>query len=337
MCDEEAQTYQDLLTIEPLHDRAELGLEKQRIRKNPSLTWNYTFWDETGRGELSQISRHQSRLFLDIPVACKNHLKLAAIRWDERPKKSNRNYQAYGHRIEFNSIVSPYFSGGIGWTKKYYQNHRLPDRDTGYAHLWLNFRDYFRLGIGYDRSNVIYNDFGIQQGVQTDNWWVALKSPITRKLEISGKATSLNYSDDNAGEHLTLSGSYMFTDHPRVFKVTLTGDYRDTQEESLYLFNNRILTDITHPYWTPQDYWGGAVTLEWYHDISKIFFCGADLHYYDLRVTFATDTENNSACAFEADWYYEFSKHWLLQLKGLVHLSEQWDANGFWATIRYRF
>ena len=55
---------------------------------------------------------------------------------------------------------------------------------------------------------------------------------------------------------------------------------------------------MTHPYWTPQDWLGGALVVEWYHDLSKLFFCGGQLNYYDLRLSLGTDTENNPSVAW---------------------------------------
>ena len=101
--------------------------------------------------------------------------------------------------------------------------------------------------------------------------------------------------------------------------------------------SDNSLIDIIHPYWTPRDYWGGALTLEWRHDISELMFCGTDMHYYDIRVSFGTDTEDNPSCAVEAEWRYEFKKHWMMQVKGLVQFSEEWDASGVWAKLQYQF
>jgi hypothetical protein len=40
---------------------------------------------------------------------------------------------------------------------------------------------------------------------------------------------------------------------------------------------------------------------------------------------------------FEAEWKYEFAQRWLLEAKGLVHRSPQWDADGLWLGLDLGF
>jgi hypothetical protein len=263
---------------------------------------------------------------------------LTGHHWIESPRYRANNYAADGFTLATGGVFSPYLKGEAGWTHKAYRDRQFGDRETGYGRLWFNVHDVLTLGVGYERTNEIYNYFGIAQGTRADSWWLSASSFLTRKLEVSGQARYLNYDDGNDGQHYSLGALYAFTDHPRIFKVILSGDYRNTRSQNLYHYAGAgNLTDITHPYWTPRNYLAGGLTLEWYHDVSRLFFCGNDLHFYDLRLTLGTESTGNQSVRFEGEWHYEFYKHWTVGIKGMSHRSQDWDADSLWATVNYRF
>lgn len=339
LCDREAKTYKELLIIDPLNKRAGMALEQSEIRSRPSLRLGHNYWEETGSGEhaVSQIARHQTDLTLDYPFSCKHHLRLSAIRWLERPKDGGGAYWADGHRLELQGLLNPYIRYALRWTHKYYEKGSVADLDSGYAKIWFNLRNYAELSLGYERTNEIYNNFCIQQATQANQAWVGLSSWLTRKLKVRSEARYINYSDDNDTMVFSLAGSYGLTDHPRILRVKLRGEYRDTGKINRYVYQGDTLVNIIYPYWTPKNYLGGAMGLEWRHDLSKFFFCGSELHYYGLQAFLLSDSKGNTGYALEAEWNYEFYKRWSVNLKGLLQRSDQWDANAVWAFIQYRF
>lgn len=337
LCDEEAKAYEQLLEVDPLHNRAALALERQRIRSHPAVSTGYSYWEERGYGDLSQIKRHQTDVAADIPLRCRYHLQFIAHHWLEEPIGYSDSFQSYGHTVSFNGVLNAYLSGAAAWTRHYYEDSELEDQNTGFARLALNIKDHAKLELGYDRSNQYVNEFAVLQGVQADGWWLSLSSYVTRNLELRVGARYLSYTDDNEAQIYSLGAGYAFTDHPRILKLNLLGEYRDTRETNVFHYLGSDLVDITHPYWAPQNYLAGVVGLEWYHDLSKFFFCGSELHYYDIRLSTGTASDDNPLVAVEAEWHYEFADHWTVQLKGLLHRSQQWDANGFWGTLQYRF
>jgi tetratricopeptide (TPR) repeat protein len=339
LCHREADTYRELLVIDPWHNLAGLALERQKIRRYPSIQLGHAYWEEQGQDEraVSQITRNITDITLDVPFRCQHHLRVSAHRWFERPKIGAGPFYATGHTLGVNGILNPYFRYDLSWTGKFYENGSIPDRHTGHVKFWFNLRDYANLGLGYERTNEIYNTFGIQQGTQADHFWVSLASYPTRKWAVEAQARYISFNDSNNEQVYSLATSYDFTDHPRVFRVKLKGEYRDTAELNEFIDRNDQLVNIIHPYWTPRNYLGGAVILEWYHDLSKFFFCGSEKHYYALRTVLSSDTTGNPGYGFEGEWNYEFRKHWSLNIKGFLNRSEQWDANAAWATIRYHF
>ena len=337
LCDKEGITYERLLNIDPLHNLAGIALERQQIRKDPSLKLDYSYWMEDGRGDLAQITRNRFDLSFDLPVFCRYHFNVALHQWFERPVFTHRRYGATGFTFGLNGVFNEYVRGDASWTYKDYANDEISDRNTGKANLWFNLKEYVHIGAGYERTDELYNYFGLKHGAQADNWWLGARTNITRRLDLDGKTRFISYNDNNEGTHYSLALGYAVTDHPKIFKVTIAGEYRDTQHENVFTYNGSNLADIVHPYWTPKNYTGTTVTFQWRHDYSKLFFCGNELRFYDLKASFGTDSENNPSAKIEGEIHHEFSKRWTVGLKALWHSSPQWDANGLWAILRYQF
>lgn len=337
LCDRERWTYQRLLELDPRHNLAGLALKRNEIRSHPQIGLEYTRWEEQGRGETSGMVRHQTNLNLDFPFLGRFHLQLSGRKWLEQPMKWGADARAQGFSLDFHGEFNEFISGGLTWTHKVYQETGLCSLDSGGAQLWLNLRDYARLGVGWLREDVVQNAFSLRQGVQVQQSWLGLNANITRQLEVNAKARSLDYSDGNTGDWETLSLGYSWTDHPRIFKTIFTVEHRNVQKQVREIYQGVQLVDMIHPYWTPQNWWGQAITLEWNHDLAKFFFCGAEKHYYDLRLSFGTDTDHNSSVNFEAEWLYEFADRWTAKVKGQVYRSKQWDSNALGLSLDYRF
>jgi len=337
LCNREARTYKKLLDMDKHHGLAGKALERVKIRRNPSVKLGQIYWAERGRDGLTEIDRYRTDLGVDVPIDCRFHLKLTGHHWIEHPSFTDESYGANGFTLGVGGTLNPYIRGEAGWTKKIYRDNEFENTDTGYAHLWFNLRDYVVVGLGYDRTDELYNYFGIRQGIQAGSWWMSIDSDITRRLEVMGQAKYMSYNDDNDAQHYLLGAGYSFTDHPRIFKIALAGEYRNTKNHDVYHYKDGQLVDIIHPYWTPQNYYAGGITFEWYHDLSKLLFCGSQLHFYGLALTLGTDTESNPSVELRGEWHYEFFNHWTFSIKGLIHRSRLWDAEGIWADIRYQF
>ena len=337
LCDQEALSYQTLLELDPLHSLARPALERNKIRRNPSLRTDYYYAKEQGRGELSQIKHQRYDLQLDIPFLCPYHFRITGHQWLESPLGDHDTYELHGHTLELSGVITPELQGMLRWTKKYDDGRKFGGTDSGNAHLWLNLKDDLKIGLGFDRMDVFDNDFSIRQETQVDAWWFGITSNLTRQLNIGATGKYLSYSDDNYQKTGELSVGYAFTDHPKVFKTTLKAQYRDTQETNIFQYQGEDLIDIIHPYWTPDAYWAGDISFEWYHDLSKLLFCGSQRHFYDIAVSLGQDSDQNPSMELNLKWHLEFTPHWMVNVEGLVHRSGEWDANRFQAAIRYQF
>lgn len=336
LCSAERAAYTRLLQIDPLHTLAGTALERLERRTSPALSLRQNVWHEAGRGELARILRLRTDLGFSMPVADDFRLGLTQHRWEESPRGS-QSYEALGQTLSFEGVFSPVLRASASWTNKRYSTGRIGNVDTGRARLEFNLDDVARLGLGYERTEELANEFALRKRSLSDNLFADLALTPTRDWEINAEIRGKSYSDGNVGDMQKLAVGYAFTDHPRQLKAILSGERRNTDKKSLEVYTGATLTDIRRPYWTPQDYTAAALTLDWRHDLAKLFFCGAPQHSYGLRATAGTDSENNPSVRFEAEWKLEFAERLSLEAKGLIHRSPQWDAEGLWLGLGLGF
>lgn len=336
LCSQERQAYARLLEIDPMNSLAGAAQERLERRTAPALSLRQNIWHEAGRGNLARILRQRTDLGASASLADDHRLSLTQHRWYESPR-GTQSYEALGQTLAWEGVFSSSLRASAAWTNKRYTMGGLDNVDTGRARLEFNMDDTARLGLGYERVEELANHFALSQASLSDNLFADLLLTPARDWEIVAELRGRNYSDGNLADMQKLSIGYSITDHPRQLKATLSGERRNTQKKSEELYSGATLVDIRRPYWTPQDYTAASFTLEWRHDLAKHEFCGAPQHWYALRAATGTDSENNPSVRFEAEWKYEFAQRWLLEAKGLVHRSPQWDAEGLWLGLGLGF
>ncbi|MCG6894162.1 MAG: tetratricopeptide repeat protein [Desulfobacteraceae bacterium] len=337
LCSQEEQTYRGLLQLEPNHTLAQRALHRLEIRGLPSLALGGEWWEEEGVDRLSDVRRFRTNAALEIPVSCRYRLQIEGHRWEEEPGPEDTVYRAVGYTLGAAAVFSPHWTGSARWTHKDYTQGDAKNTDTGAVQIGYRMDSGGIFRAGFERVDELANSYAFRQGIQSSDLWGSLYIPIRRKWELEGELRFKRFTDDNQGWSLMVSGGHALTDHPRMFKVLLSGQYRDTREQSQFLLEDGVIVDVVHPYWTPDDYLSGTLTLEWYHDLARDFFCGARRHYYDLKLSLGLESEDNALLRLEGEWRYDFADRWSVALNGLLHESSQWDAYGLWASLQYRY
>lgn len=336
LCSQERVAYNRLLEIDPLHTLAGTALERLDRRTAPALALRQNVWHEEGRGSLSRILRMRTDLGASAAVYDDHRLSLTQHLWEESPRHS-RTYEAVGQTLAWEGVFGPRLRANAAWTNKRYTTGGVGNVDTGRARMEFNLDDAARVGIGYERAEELANEYALRQKSLSDALFADLRLSPARAWDIFAEARAKSYSDGNTGDMQRLSVGYLVTDHPRQLKAILSGERRNTGRESQEIYSGAALVDIRRPYWTPRDYTAGSLALEWRHDLAELEFCGAPQHWYGLRASGGTDSENNPFVRFEAEWRYEFAQRWSVEARGLVHRSPQWDADGLWLGLGLGF
>lgn len=336
LCNEERETYERLLHLSPMHSLAGYALKRREIRSGHALHSRFSVWDEEGHGELGQITRLHSELRYELPLTCQSRLTTAAHNFMELPRKSGQPRHAYGQSLGVESVFNEHLSFSVSIMGKWYDGS--PDNSiTGRLGFWLRTNDHVRLGLLFNRKEEFANDFALEQGVISNRPGLALEAVPWRWLELKFGYEHIFYSDDNQGLLAEGEAKFLLSDHPRTLSLAFNLEHRNTQNQSDYIYSGSYLTNIIHPYWTPRDYVATSATLQWRHDLSEFFFCGSQLHYYDIKTTMGYDSENNPYYRGALAWHWEFLEHWTMDIEFMIHHSEQWKARSMSAGLSYRF
>lgn len=337
LCDRAADRYAALLADGSEHDLANQALKKMRSLHRPALTVGYAGWHESGYGDLAGIRRQQFKMKLEVPVICRMKISAAVQQWHERGDFGDETARADGGTLSFNGPITAWLDAAASWTLKDYTDDLYDDKQLGAGEIRVNVYDYVHLELGFARENLPANTFGLRQGIETDTWRIGARAEPTRRVTLAANLRTIDYSDDNQGVYHDMALGYRIMDFPQRLTIRLIGEYRDTDKDSRFVYSDGRLADIIHPYWSPMDYTAGSAEVEWRHHLSAPHFCGNDRHYYEVRISGGSDSNSNAAGILAAAWHYEFRTRWTLAFNGLVHRSEDWDAEGLWADVSVRF
>ncbi len=329
--------YQHLLSLDPLHNRAHLALARERIRQRPAVRGGYVYWHETGRGDLSDITRRQGELQVSWPLYNRYAVRLAGLQGTDTTLVGNRRWQ--GHRLALEGRLGTWTHLGAGWESRFYHTvtPQPPNFHGGWLRAGARLGDWFTLNLELARRQQMANEFALQQAIITDTLGLTAHRDLTRRLRLTGILDISKYSDANRAWHGGLMAAYSLTDHPRTLTLGLRGDYRHTRHESRFLYEGFQLRDIVHPYWTPQQYYAGQIFVTWRHDYAKPLFCGGAERFYELKVFAGTDSEHNPALNLEGRWHHELAPRLSLAVSGSLHRSSEWTAEGLAVYLNYAF
>jgi hypothetical protein len=243
-----------LLDLDPSHVLAPMVLARMDTVDNVYLRAEGWFWDESGRDEVSDIRRYRYGMTAGLPFAGRGYVEVTARQWEERPGGTGDVFRADGFSARGAGVLAPWLTADAGLTHKNYSDPGASDTDTGYAGASANIRDAMTVTVRRERTDELYNRFGVGQGTQADSWFLQCRSFLNHNVGVGASGRRIDYSDDNSGEQVRVDLSCDFTDHPRILKGTLFGEARDTDEQTSYTRDAGVLTGMVHPYWTPRNY-----------------------------------------------------------------------------------
>lgn len=339
LCKCSRRLYYHILNIDPNHSLVKMALQRNLMKENWLVQSNYLYWKERGSGQFSQsqIARHEFDQIAEWSPSCDLHLRFIQNTWIENPFFNDKYYPAEGQTIEVDHQFNAFIKGSAGGTRKNYFQ-RFPSRYTCFSTLWFNCYDYFNFGIGFERRNEIYNYFSLKEAIQAKVYWGSITSNLTHYWTMGATYRHLEYNDKNTMEHVEVLTTYTFSDDPNIFKIILQGSYRNTAHITQTFSNSSgQLVWVIHPYWTPKHYYSNSITLEYRHNFAFFNYCEAPLHYLDIKITGEDDTARNPSLQLSFEWRRDFFCHWGFEIKGMIHQSRLWNAEGAWVTAYYRF
>ena len=338
LCLESRAVYEHILEMEPNHSLAKMALERNESRDHIGLQANFTYWREIGSGSFSasQIARYRLDEVIEVPLSCKARVRLIQQEYLENPFYNYKFYPAIGQTLEAYCIFNERASGIASVSYKNYFG-KFNSTFTTHNRLLFTVNDYLKVLLSYDKEDEIYNYFSLLQGTQSHIGLITLSSQLTRYWDMSGTCQYYSYNDDNSQIHYNLLTTYQLTEGTDVFKLILQGDYRNAAHLTISNGIGSQLTCMTHPYWTPDRYFSGSLTLQWRHDYREFEYCEGPQRYFDVKLTGMTDNANNPSLSGIVEWKHEFDCHFGFEIKGYIQRGPLWNAEGAWGTLSYRF
>lgn len=330
-----------LLYSNNLYTTAKTALRRSQLFLHPALISNYSFWHEFGAVQLSDISRQRWSVGVEVPIDCRSRLRYFQNRWLEHAYFPKGMFWSKGSTFEVEKTFSPYVRSAASISQKVYDSSKVSSKVhyLGFANLWFNRKNYYDFGIGFERAEELPNYFAVVQSIRTNIFWCSLQSNLTRFWRLEGTYRYITYSDRNTQYYSLFTSSYQLTESPRIFKLSTQLESRNAQHLNEFIF--KPLTDqlitIIHPYWTPRHYHAGRIILEYWHDLAPLEFYENEKRFFDMQLMVGTDTDNNPASSLTLQYHYEFLDKWIIDFITLIYRSNEWDAEGAWATIQYRF
>lgn len=337
--EEEKAAYAELLDMDSSHSLAALALRRAKARTAPLLETRASVWHEDGRGELSKMIRLHSEARYTHTLSDSLALYAAQGIWGEIPTRHGGDATAEGQTLGARAVFTDWLRGEAEWTYKYYDREDYGGRGLGKAQLAADLADWATVTLGWSKVEEITNAFALKNRIMSDRMEGKVFSRLTRDLEAEFTAERIDYNDSNEGWRQRLMAAYRLTDHPDELKLVVAGEHRHTQRKSEFFTgpDGFSTTGIEHPYWTPKNYYEFETGLRWRQDLSERQFCGNLERYWGVGAYTGTDTDKNPLFKLEAEARWEFTDAWALWAKGLFHRSRQWDAEGGWIGLEYRF
>lgn len=333
----ERATLQRLLTLDRNNRLAATALFRRDRRSAPLAYAAISTYLERGRDELSSIRRWRGELGAEFTADDRFKFRAAFLRWRDKPDTDPIRFSARGLMLGAEGVLANWLTASAEYTLKDYYNRAPGAIDLGQVQVWVPFKDALRVGAGYEVREESANVFAVGDGTRSTHHWLGAEAALSRRWEIAGRIDAIDYSDGNSGTDLWIAPSYIWSDHPRTFKTTLTLEARNTDKLNVYHYTAGQLTDITHPYWTPDDFFGAALTFEWRRNLETDFFIGAQEHWYDVRATINLSNDDNRGISWAADYVREWNDRWLIRLGLQQTFSEQWDDFGLSLRLSHRF
>ncbi len=330
------RAYRELLRLSPLHSLARTIVDRAEIQARPGLDAAGFYWREKGRDGISDLERLRGDVGLDVPVRMHHRLGATYHLW--RYEADGTTVDAQGWTLAADAWLTRNIQARGHWTRRQTVSGEAADTDGyGAAMEWFGLRS-LRVAAGGTREDAVQNRFALLRGIQADSAWLRASGAPVRRASLTGMARILEYSDDNDGVEYQGALGYDLTGHPRQLNLSLHGLYRDTRYRSAFVFGEAgTLLDIRHPYWTPDDYFGYAVMLGFYHDLSRRMMEGLDRHGYHVKFSAGDDTENNPMMRLEIEWRLEWAQRAHVAAGLMAHRSREWDADSAFLRAGTRF
>jgi tetratricopeptide (TPR) repeat protein len=276
--------YSHLLAVNPNHRDAQVAIEGKQLERCRELMVDHRFIRERGRDGLTSIDRLGEFVAYQLPRTDENeHLSVGYGRLSLAPTYGagtlgdalvvRAQKQVHG---DFGPWLSPYVPMALFLDCEVQRYDRyVSTRPVFEAGVKLHTCNDLVLTVSGTMNNVLENGESMQQdiyrgGLRTDlvywhnNYW-----ENEAAYEFQG------YSDNNTRQSAEFRSRLQMTPDPRRISLLADGYYWNFAQPSVFSPGPDPFDNMTHPYWTPMNYYMAGIGVEYKRWLSCDRFDGA--------------------------------------------------------------
>jgi len=334
--EEAIEVYETLVAINPEDPVASGALLEAVDLLRDSIEVAASFQNEDSPGRLANITRLQMAAIYTARFGDRWTLEAGPRVWLEAPK-TGPSYWAEGFEVSALYRANSFASFDLSFGFKGYNSPDIPNTFTGAALVNLNLWDRAMVTLGYQRQDVITNQFNLQDGTQTDSLVAGFQFQPARNWDASLGGKLLFYNDNNTQFIGNARLAYAFVTKPGRLTGAIGLIGMQTQHESQENFIDGELASIRHPYWTPQGYLQGYASVGWEQNLAPASYAGQNELSYGLQFITSTDSTSNFLLGGEARIRWEIVRNLILQAAGSIQRSKEWNGASATISASYRF
>ncbi|MGM0601157.1 MAG: tetratricopeptide repeat protein [Candidatus Rifleibacteriota bacterium] len=341
--DHERRIYDKILGYAPDHNLIRDALKKLDEDEKPMLKYKYYYQQEKGRGSLATMRIYGSQLVASAYLNKRWQASISGSSRYFRPGIWNGRFRSIETQLKLKGVLSAYTRLNAGLSHNKFASNHFPGQvtpsstTTGFIDIFHSIQDNLNLNLGFSKKALYPNDIALRDGTTLETLYLGVKYPVSRKFVIGARLEDAKYSDANELNVLKYDARYDLTDFPEIFRLIFSGENRHTSNKSLYAYKNGNLIDIKYPYWTPQNYKGRGIALEYFRDLSKTRICRADKHYFSLIFSLGDESLSNHSRRIDWQWHLDWQNEWEAELSGHWHDSLDWKSERVDFYLGYRF
>ena len=338
--------YQYLLSVQPNHREAQIALEGKRLEQLAEIQVQSRFVRERGRDGLTSIDRLGDYVTYQMPRSDKTeHLTVGYGRLSLAPT-AGAGTTGDALVVNFQRALEADWGS---WFSPYAPVVAFVDCELQHYDRYVSTRPVFEAGFRLRSANdlvwtisgtmesVLENSESLEQDVYRGGLHAGLDYMPTNAWTTQVQYDFQQYSDENTSHTLGWHNRLSLTPDPRRISLLADCDYSDFAEASVFGAGPDPLSDMLHPYWTPQDYLIGSVGVEWKQWLSWDRFDGAQNAWVAFSVKKRWDNQDQNYIVYRGTLGWDITRRLAGSAVGEYTDGAAYRGVGVSAGLNWRF
>lgn len=334
----EAALYDDLKRQSPGYPDLDEAIQRNSLKRMPSITSFFTLNKKEGRGGYLDIRQRQVG-FQAWYMPTFNHefsVEMSRIYSESVDGDQDlwRNHLAA--QLQWSPIYDLDFLFALGTES--------PDDDYGSTFLY-DFQVNGRVGDMVQGSLAVSQNIvddtleSVQAGISGKEYEAGLRLDLLPRLFGGAQYLFTEYSDGNHQNRYELWTSYIIHSEPTLLQVRYSYEYSRNAEgnsQKDFSYPSGFSPNDT-PYWSPREYWQHLFSVSFEHQLADDILGQGAPSYYTLEYSFGYEIGGYDNHEAKAQIFLEMNRHFLLNSSFELIQGSEFQEMGFFCSLIYRW